>query len=101
MIFSNKAYDVLKWICMIFLGAFGELYLGMSQIWGLPLGEEIKNTCFQLQFFLGALLGISTINYKMKQGNLLSHSSAISEPVMNTMDSKNENSKYLEEDENV
>ena len=68
--FSNKVYDILKWICMIFLGAFGELYLGMSQIWGLPLGEEIKNTCFQLQFFLGALLGISAINYKMKQNNL-------------------------------
>jgi hypothetical protein len=86
---------------MIFLGAFGELYLGMSQIWGLPLGEEIKNTCFQLQFFLGALLGISTINYKIKQNNLLPHSSSISEPVMNIIHSENEDSEYLEDDENV
>ena len=67
---SNKVYDVLKWICMIFLGAFGELYLGMSQIWGLPLGEEIRNTCFQLQMFLGCCLGISAINYKMKKNQL-------------------------------
>lgn len=67
---SNKVYDVLKWICMIFLGAFGELYLGMSQTWGLPLGEEVRQTCHYLQVFLGACLGISAIQYKMKENQL-------------------------------
>ena len=64
---SNKAFDILKWICMVFLGAFGLLYQGLSRVWGLPLGEEVCETCYLLQTFLGACLGISTIRYKQQQ----------------------------------
>lgn len=64
---SNKLYDALKWICMIFLGAFGELYFGLSGVWNLPLGEEVRQTCHYLQVFLGACLGISAIQYKHAQ----------------------------------
>lgn len=67
---SNKLYDALKWICMIFLGAFGELYFGLSGVWNLPLGEEIRQTCHYLQVFLGACLGISAIQYKLNNNAL-------------------------------
>lgn len=61
---SNKVYDILKWIALIFLPALGTLYFALSGIWGLPYGEEIVGTITAIDAFLGALLGISNINYK-------------------------------------
>ena len=64
---SNKAYDVLKWIAQILLPALGTLYFALSQIWGLPYGEEIVGTITAIDIFLGVLLGISTEKYKRDQ----------------------------------
>lgn len=61
---SNKMYDVLKWIAQILLPAAATLYFALSQIWGLPYGEEIVGTITALDAFLGALLGISSLSYK-------------------------------------
>lgn len=60
---NNKTYDVLKWIALVLIPAVGALYFGLSQIWGFPYGEEIVGTLTLIDTFLGALLGISTINY--------------------------------------
>lgn len=60
---SNKAYDILKWLAMIFIPAVSALYFGLSQIWGFPYGEEIVGTLALIDTFLGALLGISSANY--------------------------------------
>ena len=60
---SNKTYDVLKWIALIFIPAIGALYFGLAQIWGFPYGEEIVGTLTLIDTFLGALLGISTAQY--------------------------------------
>lgn len=64
----NKVYDVLKWIAQIVLPALGALYFGLAQIWGLPYGEEIVGTITVIDAFMGALLGISTAQYKKAQG---------------------------------
>lgn len=64
---SNKVYDILKWIAQILLPALGTLYFALSQIWGLPYGEEIIGTIVAVDTFLGALLGISTEKYKRDQ----------------------------------
>lgn len=61
---SNKLYDILKWVALIFLPALGTLYFALSSIWGLPYGEQIVGTITAIDAFLGALLGISNINYK-------------------------------------
>lgn len=66
---SNKTYDVLKWIAQIFLPALGTLYFGLAKIWNLPYPEEIVGTITAIDLFLGALLGISTIEYN-KRNNL-------------------------------
>ena len=63
MKFPNKVYDILKWVALILLPAVGALYFGLSQIWGFPYGEEIVGTLAVIDTFLGALLGISTMNY--------------------------------------
>lgn len=63
---SNKVYDVLKYVAQIVLPALGTLYFALSSIWGLPYGEQIVGTITAIDAFLGALLGISSANYKKK-----------------------------------
>lgn len=64
---NNKVYDILKWVALIFLPALGTLYFALSGIWDLPYGEEIVGTITAIDTFLGALLGISSINYKKQK----------------------------------
>ena len=63
---NNKVYDILKWIAQIVLPALGALYFALAQIWGLPFGEEIVGTITAIDCFLGAILGISNMQYKKK-----------------------------------
>ena len=60
---SNRAFDVLKWICIIVLPALATLYRGLGSIWSLLYLEEIPQTIIVIDAFLGALLGVSTIQY--------------------------------------
>lgn len=60
---SNKAYDVLKALAMIWLPAAGTLYFALSSIWGLPYGEQIVGTITAVDVFLGVVLGVSSKNY--------------------------------------
>ena len=61
---SNKTYDILKWIAQYALPAVGTLYFALSEIWGLPYGEQIVGTVTAVDTFLGVMLGISSANYK-------------------------------------
>ena len=63
---SNKVYDILKWIAQILIPAIAALYFGLAQIWGFPYPAEIVGTLSLVDAFLGAILGISTMNYKKK-----------------------------------
>ena len=60
---SNKVYDVLKFIAQILLPAIGTLYFALARIWDLPYPEQIVGTITAVDAFLGALLGISTMQY--------------------------------------
>ncbi len=61
---SNKTYDILKYIAQIVLPALGTLYFALASIWHLPYGEEIVGTITAVDTFLGAVLMISSSNYK-------------------------------------
>ena len=61
---SNRIYDVLKYVALIALPAIGTLYFTLSQVWGLPYGEEVVGTIAAVDTFLGSLLQISTAIYK-------------------------------------
>lgn len=63
MKFSNKVYDILKWIAQILLPALATLYFALAQVLHLPYGEEVVGVITVLDTFLGAILGISTHNY--------------------------------------
>ena len=60
---SNKSYDLLKWIAQILLPAAATLYVAVAGIWGFPYAKEIAGTISAVDLFLGALLGISSMNY--------------------------------------
>lgn len=64
---SNKVYDCLKWLCLIFIPALGVLYSTIAGIWGLPYGDEIPKTLMAIETFLGACIGISSIKYNQEQ----------------------------------
>ena len=68
LILSDKTYSLLKWVPLILLPALGTLYFALAGIWGLPFGEQIVGTITTIDTFLGAILGISTNNYKKNGG---------------------------------
>lgn len=63
---SNKIYDILKWVALIFLPAVGTLYFALAGIWGFPYGEQIVGTITAVDTFLGVILGISSASYNKK-----------------------------------
>lgn len=63
---SNRVYNFLKWIAMIVLPALATLYLGLSNVWGLPYGEEVSTTITLINTFLGTVLMISTNQYNKR-----------------------------------
>lgn len=64
MVLKNSVYDKLKWMAMFFLPALAILIQSIFAIWNLPYGEEISATVVAINAFLGACLGISSIQYK-------------------------------------
>lgn len=64
MIKNNKLYDVLVWVAQIVLPALGTLYFALSGIWSFPYGEQVLGTITAIDVFLGAILGISKVNYR-------------------------------------
>lgn len=64
MMFTNKVYDVLKWIAMLLLPALGTLYFALAQVWGFPYGEQVVATIVAIDTFLGAILELSNTQYR-------------------------------------
>lgn len=61
--FTDKTFDTLKWIAMVFLPAVAVAYLGMSDIWNLPYPSQIVGTISAIDTFIGVLLGIASQQY--------------------------------------
>lgn len=60
---KNETYNVLKWLVLIALPALAVAYGALGDTWGFPYVEEIVRTINIIAVFLGALIGVSTINY--------------------------------------
>ena len=61
---SDEVYDILKEFAQVWLPAIGTLYFAIASIWGLPYAEQIVGTITAVDAFLGAVLHISTKQYK-------------------------------------
>ena len=68
MTIPDKIYDKLKWVLLIFVPAFITLLTTLTMVWhwDIPL-EAIVTTISAVATFLGALVGISTKNYRSKK----------------------------------
>lgn len=66
-ILSDRAFDVLKWAAIIVLPALATFVKMLFPVWNLPLCEEISSTIVAVDFLLGALLGVSTVQYNKAQ----------------------------------
>lgn len=62
-VLSDTTYNVLKKGVQVVSPALASLYFGMSQIWGLPAGEEVVGTIALLTTFFGVMLGVSSNRY--------------------------------------
>lgn len=67
MIFKNKTFDILKWVALVVLPAIATLLIGIGQIWHIELMPQLAETVTVIDAFLGALLGVSTIQYHNKE----------------------------------
>ena len=65
---EDKVYDVRKWIALICLPALGVAYSALAGVWGWPYADEIARTINAVCVLLGALLGISTAEYRKGAG---------------------------------
>lgn len=64
LVISNAIYDSLKWIATILLPAVAVLYVSLSSVWNLPYATEVSGTITAAVIFLGAILQISTLEFK-------------------------------------
>lgn len=67
MLMNSKVYNCLKYITMIVLPALTTLWLSVGSIWGFPYVEPIGATLTAITAFLGAILGISTSLYNIRE----------------------------------
>ena len=64
---TNETYDILKEIALTILPALAVLYATLGKIWGLPYVSELPATIMAIDTFLGALLGISSMQYAKQE----------------------------------
>ena len=67
IVFSNAVFDILKWMVIVVIPATATAYVGLASIWHWPFADEVAKTSAVLCAFLGAILGISNLQYKQEQ----------------------------------
>lgn len=72
--FSNRWYDVLKWVAQLVLPAGATLYFGISNVWSLPYQTEIVGSIVATNVWLSALLVVSNAQYQAVQIESLKYS---------------------------
>ena len=68
----DRAYNFLKWTCLIALPALAVFYAVIAKIWGLPYESEIPATINAVAVLIGALIGVSHMTIKKEEldGNM-------------------------------
>lgn len=64
LMLNNKIFDWLKWISIVALPALSTFIVVLGKIWGWgDIAPMVAQTITAIAVLLGALLGISTIQY--------------------------------------
>ena len=60
---SNKVYDILKWIALVFIPALITFYGVVGNVLNIPYTDVILTIMGAFDVFMGSLLGISSAQY--------------------------------------
>lgn len=61
---NNKLFDILKWVSIVALPALSTFIVVLGKIWNWgDIAPMVAQTITAVAVLLGALLGISTIQY--------------------------------------
>lgn len=63
----ENAYIALKWIALLGLPAVGTFYQSLAGIWGLPLADEVGQTCSLAALLIGVLIGASSLKNQLSK----------------------------------
>ena len=63
-IFSNKVFDILKWIAIVALPALSTFFIALGPIIHWESASTVAQIITAVATLLGTLLGISAIQYK-------------------------------------
>lgn len=58
-VLPSAVYLALKWVALLLLPLVAVTYQALAGVWGLPMAEEICQTCSIAGLFVGALIGVS------------------------------------------
>lgn len=65
---NDKLYDILKWVAIVALPALSTFIVVMGRIWSWgDIAGMVAQSITAFAVLLGALLGISSIQYKQGQ----------------------------------
>lgn len=64
---TNRAYDILKWLCLICIPALTTLYVTLDTIFGWGCGDIVAKVSVAVCTCIGGLIGISTAQYNKEQ----------------------------------
>ena len=67
---SDKAYEILKWLCVLALPAISDFIKFLFPTWNLPYGDPIAETLRHIALLIGVLIGISTIQYNKQNADI-------------------------------
>ena len=64
---SDKAYTILKWLCLVCIPACTTAYVGLDSVFGWGYGDTVAKVSAIVCTLLGSLIGISTAEYNRAQ----------------------------------
>lgn len=68
---NDKVYDILKWVAIVCLPALSTFIVVIGKVWGWgDTALMVAQTITAIATLLGALLGISTIQYNKDSENV-------------------------------
>ena len=69
MVLNGRTYDFLKWLGLIALPALATFYGVVGKVWEIPHTAEVVTTITAVATLIGALIGVSTVNYNKGKGD--------------------------------
>ena len=65
-VLPDGAYLALKWAALVLMPLIAVVYQALASIWGLPLPDEVSQTCSIAGLAIGALIGVSEVKARVK-----------------------------------